>query len=779
MKKLLLVSFGLSLWAGICPAQGIGTWKTYLSYYHTSHVAEGNNYVFAATNDGALYSYGKEDASVTFHSRLTGLSDNDTCQIGYNPEVNTLLIAYRNGNIDLLSDKGMYNLPYLKNNTTIQNKSIHRIAFHKQYAYLATAFGIMVINMEKQEITDTYRLNKSTYATCIKDNNIYAATTVGLFTCSLTENLLDINNWTSYTLNAPEIDEKNIINLGVFQDRLCFHVKDQGIYYEDTDHTVKSLLKNTSLKEIYPADGRLIGWSETTLYVFSSLGTPAFFDLKALGTLQQVSSLKENNTYWLATGTNGLTGIRITGDKTYEPIVSGLIQPDETPKRNLDYFLTVHQDKLYIAGGDREVNRLFRPGTLMIYDGKKWFNFNEQDVYKQTGILPMDYTGVTVDPNDPTHYFVSTYGEGLLEFREDRFENLYNDTNSSLETAVNNNQHNYIRIGGTAFDKDGNLWMNNCSVLDILKVLKADGTWIKMAVRDKISDINMLDKILITSWGDKWINIPYGDGSGVFVFNENNTLDDTSDDRYEHFTTFHRSNGENIEVSGCYSLAQDKNGDIWLGTNRGILICTSSNARKATTDPATMACTQLIRNDEDGIPAGYFLDGEKVKAIAVDGGNRKWIGTETSGVFLVNESGSETLENFTTDNSPLPSNEILSIAIDDATGEVFFGTRKGLVSYMGGASEGKESYSEVYAYPNPVKPEFADRVTITGLMADSNVKITDISGQLIYQAQSLGGQLTWNCRNSKGQRVATGIYLVLAATPEAKESVVTKIMIIK
>lgn len=778
MKNLFLISLGFCLGTLAGFAQEIGSWKSYLSYYNTTQVAEGNNYVFAATNDGALYSYGKEDASVTFHSRLTGLSDNDTCQIGYNPEVNTLLIAYQNGNIDLLGEKGIYNLPYLKNNTTIQNKSVNHISFHKQYAYLSTAFGILVINMEKQEITDTYKLNKSTYASCIKGNQIYAATSVGLFTCSLSENLLDINNWKTYPLNTPGINEKDIINLYVFKDRLCFHVKNQGIYYEEADHTVKNLLKNTYLKAMSVSSDRLVAWSETTLYVCSSLGTPAFYDLKAVGTIQNVSFLKENDTYWLATGTNGLVGIKTQGDKSYEPVAANLIQTDESPKRNLDYFLTTYENKLYITGGDRGTNRLLKPGTLMIYDQEKWFNFDEQEVRKQAGIQAKDYTGAAIDPKDPTHYFVSTYGEGLLEFKENQFIKLYNDTNSSLETAVKGD-HTYIRIGGVSFDKDGNLWMNNCSVQDILKVLKADGTWVKMAVRDKITDVNMLDKIVITSWGDKWINIPYGDYSGLFVFNENKTLDDTSDDRYEHFGSFYRKNGEMIDVNGCYSLAQDKNEDMWIGTNRGLLFCPSSVARKATTAPDAVYYTQIVRLDEDGEPLGYFLDGEKVKAIAVDGGNRKWIGTEASGVFLINENGSETLKNFTTDNSPLPSNEILSIAIDDASGEVFFGTRKGLVSYRGEASGGKENYSEVYAYPNPVKPEFADQVTITGLMADSNVKITDISGNLMYQARSLGGQLTWNCRNSKGQRVATGIYLVLAATPEAKESVVTKIMIIK
>lgn len=774
MRSFLFISLLIGLGIQLSHAQGIGTWKTYLSYYNTTEVAEGANYVFAATNDGGVYSYGKDDNSIQFYSRQTGLSDNDTCKIGYNPDANALLIVYSNGNIDLLGEKGTYNLPYLKNSISIQNKTVNSIFFHKEYAYLSTEFGILVINMSKQEITDTYRLKRSTYASCIHGNYLYAATSDGVLRCALTDNLLDINNWTTYPIAPDGLQTQSIIRLCVFKDKLCFLVKNQGIYYEDADHTVKSLLKTNTLQSMFLANDRLIAWSGTTLYVCSSFGTPAFYDVKSLGTLRNVSTLRNDNTYWLATGTNGLVGIKTQGDRNYEVTAANLVSSDQSPKRNLYYFMASYQDKLYVAGGDRATDRKNLPGTLMIYDKEKWFNFDEQEVVKHENITARDYTGVAVDPRDPTHYFVSTYGEGLLEFKDNQIVELYNTNNSPLQTAVPSDKNHYVRIGGTSFDKDGNLWMNNCSVQDILKVLKADGTWMTLSVRDKLNNVNRLDKILITSWGDKWINIPNGDKNGLFVFNENNTLDDTSDDLYEYYSTF-----PNIQINGCYSLAEDKKGDIWIGTNRGLLICSNASARRAATDPSRMSCTPVVRNDENGTPIGYFLDGENVKAIAVDGGNRKWIGTETAGVFLVNEDGTETLENFTTDNSPLLSNEILSIAIDDATGEVFFGTRKGLISYMGGASQGAESYSDIYAYPNPVKPEFADRVTIVGLMADSNVKITDINGNLIYQAKSLGGQLTWDCRNAKGERVATGIYLVLAATPEAKESVVTKIMVIK
>ena len=270
------------------------------------------------------------------------------------------------------------------------------------------------------------------------------------------------------------------------------------------------------------------------------------------------------------------------------------------------------------------------------------------------------------------------------------------------------------------------------------------------------------------------VNVPYGNESGILIFDDNGTIDDTGDDEHRFVKTFSDINGT-IDASGYFCITEDKNGQVWIGTNRGPIYCTNPKAKLE-----EIRCSRVIRPADEINDVPYnFLDGEQINAIAVDGGNRKWIATQSSGVFLVSEDGMETIENFTTANSPLPSNQINSLTINQLTGEVFIGTENGLVSYMGDATEGKEDYSNVYAYPNPVRPEHSDRVTIVGLMNDSNVKITELRGNIIYQGKSAGGTFTWDCRSRKGGRVATGVYLVLSATPEAKESVVTKIMVVK
>lgn len=333
-----------------------------------------------------------------------------------------------------------------------------------------------------------------------------------------------------------------------------------------------------------------------------------------------------------------------------------------------------------------------------------------------------------------------------------------------------------MRIEGLCFDKDNNLWMTNTGAKNgNIKVLRSDGTWCSLANDNQyLRNAALIDKILITSNGLKWINV-LRTTSGIFILDDNGTIDDTSDDTSKFFTSLiNISDKKEITTRTFYCMTEDKEGSIYLGTGNGVMICPSSYN---SLQNEQLYANRIIRTAEDGTPV-YFLDGERVNAIAVDGGNRKWIGTENSGVFLVNEDASETIYNFTTDNSPLLSNTIKSIAIDHISGKVYFGTDKGIISYVGEATKGSESYSNVYAYPNPVRPDYS-KVTIAGLMENSNVKITDLNGNLIYQGKSLGGQLTWDCRNRSGRRVASGVYLVLAATQDSKESIVTKIAVIK
>ena len=225
------------------------------------------------------------------------------------------------------------------------------------------------------------------------------------------------------------------------------------------------------------------------------------------------------------------------------------------------------------------------------------------------------------------------------------------------------------------------------------------------------------------------------------------------------------------------SVVEDRNGSLWIGTTNGPFVV---NNHKRLLDLSSTAFTRIKIPRNDGTDlADYLLENENIVAIAVDGANRKWIGTEANGVYLISEDGLESLHHFTQSNSPLPSDNILSLVTDNNSGIVYMGTDKGLIGYQSDAIEGKESYSDVYAYPNPVRPDYSGVITITGLMENSLVKITDINNNLIYQANSLGGQICWDGLNVNGNRVATGVYLVYSSIEDGKEGCVTKILFVK
>lgn len=762
-------------------SQAIGEWEALLSYYNTIKVAETNNYVFAVAkgakisnkdteeDGGSLFRYGKEDNSIKLYSRQDGLSDQQIALIDYNTNVNTLLIVYQNGNLDLFSDNNIYNIPYLKNSTNINNKTINDIFFYNEFAYLSGDFGIVVINMKKNEITDTYKVNKSVTSVCIKNNYIYAATESGIIRGLMNDNLLDFNNWEPYPVTFASEDIQQIT---FFQNVLCFRIKDKGIYYQKNDGTVLPVIEDNNIIRMKIQNNKLIALTNNKAYIYSSLNQK---DIVNTGTINDISSIKDDNTYWLAAGNESLKAIKKQNDQ-YGIIFSDTTIAKNSPKRNLCDFMTVDKQKLFVAGGGRWADRNEYYGTFMIYNNNTWTNYDENEVAKQAGTAYFqDVTSIAIDPDpkNENHYFASTWGEGLYEFKDNTCIKLYNNSNSILESAWNNSSH-YVRIEGLCFDKDNNLWMTNTGAKNgNVKVLKPDGTWCSLAY-EGLTNADLIDKILITSNGLKWINV-LRSTSGIFILNDNKTIDDVSDDISKFFTSLvNLTDKKEVVTRGFFCMAEDKEGSVYIGTGNGVMICPYSNN---ILQNDKLYVNRIIRTSDDGTPI-YFLDGERINAIAVDGGNRKWIGTENSGVFLVNEDASETIYNFTTDNSPLLSNTIKNIAIDHISGKVYFGTDKGIISYIGEATEGSESYSDVYAYPNPVRPDY-NKVTITGLMENSNVKITDLNGNLIYQGKSLGGQLTWDCRNRSGKRVASGIYLVLAATQDSKESIVTKIAVIK
>ena len=736
-------------------------WEIYQAYQNTELVEETNNHVFAVA-DSSLYAYSKEDNSVTAYSRKNGLSDNKIKALRYHASSHTLVIAYRNGNIDLFSNEGIYNLPYLKNNSSVQNKTINDIYFYQDYAYLSAEVGILVVNLNKKEIADTYRIGPVRSA-CILNGHLYALTSEGIRQGNLTDNLLDQSNWSNLSLQTTDFEISQIRRIADFNNRLCLAVSNLGVYYL-ADNTLTRFLHNTSLSNMKVENSKLLSFSASTLYIADNLN--GFQTIAGLSNLKDASYLQTADNYWLACGEDGLKGIKKNTGTSYEIITDQLTI--NSPKNNYAWDLQFKGGKLWVTGGGRNTDRYWRQNTIMTYnESDLWTNYNYRIAETQTGRYFQDAMTLDVDPDDPAHSFVGYYGDGILELHNDTVLNWYHSTNSPLEAALSGNDR-YVRIGGVTLDKDKNLWITNCVSSAPIKVLTAEGEWYSYT-NTAIDNAEIIDKILITQNGSKFINLLHSSQAGFYAFDDNETITDQSDDVSAYYASVMDSQGNTLNASMFYSITEDKDGNIWAGTNIGPLVCYNPD------NIESLRFNRIVLADE----SDYLLNGVRVNAIAVDGSNQKWIATEGSGVFLVNAEGTEVLESFTTDNSPLPTNTVNSIAINPENGKVFFAVDGyGTLSYQGDATEGKADYSDIHAYPNPVRPEHDDKVIITGLMSNSNVKITDIAGNIVYQTKSIGGQVTWNCRNAKGSRVATGIYLVLAATQEG-ESVVTKIMVIK
>lgn len=750
-------------------------WKTYLSYNNTNSVEESNDQVFVVA-EGSLYTYGKDDNSIKQYYKGNGLNDNTISLIRYNKQTKSLLIIYDNSNIDILEGGVATNLPYLSTSTSIRDKQINSVLVNDEYAYLSTAFGIVVVNMAKKEIKDTYKLSLNITSCAIQNGNIYASTTnkaevsSGIIYASLKENLLDKANWKPYGLSNLS-DSHTISAIASFKNTLFYLVSQQGIFYENNGE-LSRIINSSTLKYMKVIGEKLACIDNSRVFIVSD--TQKFDQINL--SINDISTYQTDK-YWIAEGSKGLRSIQRKGSNSFEALNEPIIL--DGPYSNSAFDIVCKNDKVYMIIGGKDLlngKRFDKGGYILTYDYDKWSFIDPKEAQKKLNLPrnPRDYTSIAVttdDSNDEIVY-ASSMGDGVIQYKNGTPVQSYNEKNAFKETAGGYGS-GYCYIDGLAFDKNGNLWMTSSEVNHAVLVLDKAGAWHRLDI-EQLRGVYTINDILITSTNDKWIYVPRNTPKLVMIPNSE-SLDEVSS--YE-FTTLIDTDGKELTPSNYTCVAEDKDGYIWVGTNRGAVYFTKPRI-SSTEDKAATRCTRVKYTNEETGNLAYFLDNVVVTTLKVDAGNRKWIGTKGNGVYVLDNDNETIVYQFNTTNSPLLSDNIYDIEINDKTGEVFIGTDKGLNSYQGEASEGKSDYSEIYAYPNPVRPEHMDKVTIVGLMDNSNVKITDLNGNIIYQTKSLGGQAIWNCRNASGSRVATGVYLVLASTEEASESVVTKIIVVK
>lgn len=774
MKRILFLSLFILANFFLLVAQiPVGNWRMHFSYNNTTQVAQTPEKVFAVA-DGKLFSVDKTDNSVQGYSKMTGLSDNDVALISYSSENKVLVIAYTNSNIDIVDMKGnTYNIPDLYRKVMSVSKNINHIYFLGNYAYFSCDFGIMVLDLVKQEILDTYVIGDDA-----EKIPVYSLASDGEYFYALTQNSIkrakvqgvNLSNYENWKDEIPLPDGSSNFRFMEYFGSKLFVVKNNENVYQYENNSWSVFFENTTEESIN------INTSGNYLMINNTARIRRYaknFDEEILDNIVVRQSMfdETTNLYWIAANSQGLIKYKLN-------VSLDFFKPTG-PYLSTAQKMYYHNGKMLVAPGKSWDDRGGIEGALLVFENEKWSEYTSQN----SGVLSftnqfLDVVSIAVDPHDDNKLYVSTWGEGVFVFENGQVTQLYNGINAGvIESALPNstNYYNFYRIDGLCFDDDNNLWMLNSLAGGGIKIMKKDGSWISLSY-PSLSSQPLLRDLLINSKNQKWITSATGSGNGVFVLDDNKTIEDTSDDKTVFFSSFKDKDGNEINPSYIYTIAEDREGTIWIGTDKGPILMT--NVTKVFNSDYTCTRVKIPRNDGTSL-ADYLLDDEKIKAIAIDGANRKWIGTESSGIYLLSEDGKETIYHFTTDNSPLSSNKIDAVTIDEKTGEVFFATDEGILSYRSDATEPVNSFSKIQVFPNPVRPGYEGLITIRGLEENTQVKIVNVSGELVFEGISTGGSLAWNGKNYSNSKVPFGVYYVLCTSEDGIEKIATKILIVR
>lgn len=751
MKKILTT--GLLLLATQIQAQSlkVGDWRDHLSYFETFDVCAHGSKIYTST-DKALFVFDKRDQSIERLNTLTGLSDINVSAVAGNQ--NVLLIGYENGNVDLIEAGKIENLADIKRASIIANKKINSIDIEGTIAYLSTGFGIVVIDLNKKEVKETYFIGlEGAYiniiATSIANNTIFAATENGLFSAILSQpNLSDYQAWEKVNFRP----NAKFSLLETFNNKLFANI--QGAEY-NTDSLYIFDGSNWELFR-YPYSNVSLKSHGGYITVTSKYGANVYDQ-----NLEQKSYVSSNvfdfpkiefraclyadNEFWVADKFNSLLN-RKNG-------VSKQIMPAGPNKSNVAKIANFGNE-IWLTHGSKNEN--WDPTW-----SKNELSILKADTWTQTNTL---VSNNILDPVDVLKRgnitYVASWQSGLAKLENKELSELYTEENSSLQKR--HPHDDWINIGAMKFDTDGSLWCTNAQTLKPISVQYTSGEWESFSLGNTVTENQNLAKLIIDKNNQKWIQLK---NNGLIVFDEMRTGNKTKK----------ISNGENngnLNSDRVFAMAEDLDGEIWVGTDDGVSVFYNPSDIFEGEQAATIIVTK------DGYNT-YLLDGLLINDIEVDGANRKWFATNNSGAILTSENGTAELIHFTAENSPLFSNKVVDIEVNDETGEVFFATDKGLISYRAGATKGSNNFSNVVVFPNPVKPNYQGSISIKGLLTDAEVKITDISGNLVYKTKALGGQANWDGNMTNGKEARSGVYLIFCSDKDGNENHVSKLLIVR
>jgi hypothetical protein len=754
MNRFLVIAGFLAVYFGTTFAQSVGDWRLHFNYENSIYAVVTPDKVYSATEDAILV-FDKEDNSIRTYDKSNALSDIGVSALGYSVSTGAVIIAYTSSNIDLIKGNTFVNMPDIKNDISSGSKTVNGIFTSANLAYLSTDFGIVVLDIDAEEILSTYIIGSSgnpvaVYDCTIYNDTIYAITAEGIKRAPLSSpNLLDFSNWDHFIVGAPFFIATHI---ETFQNSL-FVVAD-NVMYEYNDGVWDDVFELPGSEFISLRASSKLAFAlsyndDFKLYYTDGMGLDS---LPSGFSIAPRSLVFDGEVAFVSDYALGLMEFA-NGNVRY-------LKPSSNPFSSRSFRVSSSQNRVFVSAGGFTAGvdplGFFNDGFYFL-EKNRWRNINK---FSTPGYESFVQDITVVKQNPVTNLVYAGSMKGLLEYDFEKVK-VYTDDNSPIEPAIGNSF--FQMVTALDFDREGNTWMINAITQQGLKVKTKEGQWFAYDLGEGPQKYFIL---FVDSYGNKWLSRR---NEGVIVFNEGADIADVANFNFVKLTV--NPNNGNLPNNIVNTITQDKNGAVWVGTNQGVAVFDCPNQIFDPTSPCRISRRVKSTLDEY---TEFLFDNDAVRAITIDGANRKWMGTE-SGVWLLSATGEDEILSFNTNNSPLPSNRINDIAINNETGEVFIATELGLASYFGDATEGANDHSNLKAFPNPVKPDYSGFISITGLVDGSFVKITDTRGVLIHEGFALGGKYIWDGNDFSGRRAKTGVYFIFSSNPDGTEKASTKI----
>ena len=751
-----------------------GTWRDHLPYGETVDVCVDHNDIVWCATPYSIFTYNPVDSEIRRISKINLLSDVGISCMEYDAFSKSVLVGYDNGNLDIIRDGVTTNIPDIRLSSILGNKRVNTIYPYQGLAYLSTGLGIIVADLNRMEIKSTYIIGEEGVQLgvtdlVIADNVIYATTELGIRTADATNNFLaNPENWTW----LEDVPMGEVSDIEAFLGQLFIEVEG------DTEDVIwKRPIAGGAWEEFtsYPGLKYNRLWSNAVWLTFSGEGV---YQTVHLDLMMNINVATHAGLYvtanravmnrwgdlWVADRTHGMLVRRGNGAQE-------IIRP-QGPATASTRRIEAYNNNLWVAHGGVSDGwgNFWNKFPLSGFVNEQWVEIDPGNGANGTPGVS-DIMDVAIDPLNNDRIYFGSWEEGLLERTASGSLLIYNEatSNSTLLGSGVTWAPGWTGVGGVDFDLNGILWCTNSFSDQQIHARDRSGNFYGFNLAPLIVSADRMGDIMASQLGYTWAIAP---GKGLLVLNTNGTLASQSDDNFKLLTSS-EGNGK-LPSNDVLCVTEDLDSEVWVGTLQGLAVFYNQDA--IFSEEVFDAEPILITQDGN---VQVLLETEAITSIAIDGGNRKWVGTQNSGVFLFSADGLNQIFHFTSANSPLLSNNIYDITINQENGEVFFATENGIISFFSTATNFDLGMSNVRAYPNPVRPEFEGNITVDGLAYDSNVKITDVQGNLVFETQSQGGRAVWNGRRLDGERPATGIYYVFAANADGSVDNVAKIAFIR